>query len=752
MSKNGNFDLSTPLEEYDDRDKFDFDENELDAFNEETFGGGGLESTDEFDWESEHDKLIEIDGQGTGTGKDKNKTLEAFDEEEIDDDELDRHLKELNLNNNHPQAPQVAPNHAEKAKIPISLNNLFATSAQSPAANSTVKQPMPSQCSPVPIAGAGKIRTLEDIENELLQSSPAKPSAQAPPPGSFQPPNLQQQQMELAKLLPFLNMQQQQQHQLQAGNLMEQQASSLSNEATIQPQQQQQQQPQMNQNDINLILLQQQQQLIQRYTINQILTSNVLSPQEKQAILAQMQKNLQANLLQQQILQQRQQIIQIQQHQQQMAVQQEQQSRLLVNEQHQRLQQDQHRHSIHNNANNGFVQNNSNNRGHNNNNNKSFDDNNRSGNNNQRRNQFNGGDKLTGAMTDKEKNWVVNVQMLQLQVDDSYKKDFYYTAWMKKKEKFEQNSNVSQLKTSTVPGLSHINKHDPKNYKPVAFENSLGRVTASNFHHPRALIELSKPSHEDVDDKHKDKNICTILLEIEKIYEVYLDIDEIEHHILQAHEDQRLTLFQERRAKVDKLLTMLCSDNFAHYLFVAKGKRLVGKCLQMFNSTQNKVLLAYLMQYIYVISKNNITVDEIYSQICVAIDQQKFTDLVDIVNQFVKLYSQQPAQVFNIIFLNKFALSFLLKFFSKSELVSQDDYDDEVKTIWSMYLNLILSALYNITQFISTNSATYSNLRLQVHEVYYLNVKVIFEEFQLNRELWLANEQKLKEFFSIAFN
>jgi hypothetical protein len=29
------------LEEYDDRDKFDFDENELDAFNEETFGGGG---------------------------------------------------------------------------------------------------------------------------------------------------------------------------------------------------------------------------------------------------------------------------------------------------------------------------------------------------------------------------------------------------------------------------------------------------------------------------------------------------------------------------------------------------------------------------------------------------------------------------------------------------------------------------------------------------------------------------------------
>ena len=37
------------------------------------------------------------------------------------------------------------------------------------------------------------------------------------------------------------------------------------------------------------------------------------------------------------------------------------------------------------------------------------------------------GDKLIGMMTDKEKNWVVNVQMLQLQIDDPYCYDFYYT-------------------------------------------------------------------------------------------------------------------------------------------------------------------------------------------------------------------------------------------------------------------------------------------------------------------------------------
>jgi DNA topoisomerase 2-associated protein PAT1 len=39
-------------------------------------------------------------------------------------------------------------------------------------------------------------------------------------------------------------------------------------------------------------------------------------------------------------------------------------------------------------------------------------------------------DKLIGMMTDKEKNWVVNVQMLQLQIDDPYTYDYYYTVYM----------------------------------------------------------------------------------------------------------------------------------------------------------------------------------------------------------------------------------------------------------------------------------------------------------------------------------
>ena len=59
------------------------------------------------------------------------------------------------------------------------------------------------------------------------------------------------------------------------------------------------------------------------------------------------------------------------------------------------------------------------------------------------------------------------------------------------------------------------------------------------------------------------------------------------------------------------------------------------------------------MQYIYIISKNNISLDEIYSQISYAIDTQKFNDLVDVVNQFVHLYSRQSNQLYHTIFSNK---------------------------------------------------------------------------------------------------
>ena len=110
---------------------------------------------------------------------------------------------------------------------------------------------------------------------------------------------------------------------------------------------------------------------------------------------------------------------------------------------------------------------------------------------------------------------------------------------MKNKRLTMQNFNSPTMKSTN--SMNQIFKHDPKLYKPskfkeefifnlkqiyfkVTFENSLGKLTTSNFNHPRALITFDKSSHEDIDKQKETKNICTILLEIEKVLQILLKI------------------------------------------------------------------------------------------------------------------------------------------------------------------------------------------------------------------------------------
>ena len=640
-----------------------------------------------------------------------------------------------------------------------------------------------------------KVKTLEEIENELLSSN----QPQTPSQTYFSKPNDQQEssnlisnlqnqtqrmnaqpnqaQLDMLKLFPMLNNSNKNMNnnELDSTNMLLQKQNQILEQMAIHQNQQQfikqqqlfQQQNTMlngaNQRDLqqqkqNMMLMQQQ------LNLNAFLPPNFqsLNQPQKQFVLAQIQRNLQSSIMQQHI-------VQNQQSNLNQLRQEEFGNNIKINTQ--QLDQSKFNNDLNNNQNfnklNNF--NNENNKRINNNNNNNMNRQQQQNTKNDKekknkshgRNNSSNSDKLAGMMTDKEKNWVVNVQMLQLQIDDPYKYDFYYTAWMLKKKQFSlRNTSSSGLKTSVLYQLMNNKQDHPKSYRPLTFENSLGKVTMSNFHHPRALIDLDQRFDEHTDsslvtqltdldfddDKHKEaKNIDTILLEIEKMYQVLLNIDEIEHSILKANDEMRIILFQERRAKVDKLALMLCTENFAHYLFVDKGKRLLGKCIPTFNLAQTKLILGFFIQYVYIIAKNNISLDDIYSTISYAIDTQKFGDLVDIVNQFVHLYSRQTSQLYHSIFSNKFCLTFLLKFVSKSELINQDDFENDTKATWSCFINLVLIGL-SLLKPISTLPE--GGCAWNISEIYPLNLSSILENFDVNTELWKKNEKKLGELFA----
>lgn len=60
----------------------------------------------------------------------------------------------------------------------------------------------------------------------------------------------------------------------------------------------------------------------------------------------------------------------------------------------------------------------------------------------------------------------------------------------------------------------------------------------------------------------------------------------------------------------------------------------------------------------------------------------------------------------------------------------------------SAYINLILNALNTIQQ-----QQQQQQLQLQVYETCNLNVKTLLDEYNIDNNLWIKNETKLKELF-----
>ncbi|CAF0710203.1 unnamed protein product [Brachionus calyciflorus] len=437
---------------------------------------------------------------------------------------------------------------------PLQMISAFQQQQQQQQPSQLPEMPKPHMTKSLPNA-----KTLEEIENELLnQSSSRQNQSQLNQDSNDnrlnqqlliqQQQQQQQQQLELLKMLPLLNMIQNQ---------------SQSN---------------INPNDLqNLIQLQQQKQLLQALALQQQNSQQQQHQQQQQQFLQQQMANNQnqgfsSNLNINNLLPQNFQFMNPQQKQQVIASLAQRNLQLQSTSSQLPLNQDPNTSTNLNNINQNMLSNymeqmkKSNQRIPLGNVNQQYQNElNQANNMKQKNDHLKLGDKLAGMMTDKEKNWVVNVQMMQLQIDDPYAYDFYYTAWMLKKNA-KQNGNLENgsnsmsdnngLKTSVLI-QGNNQKHDPKNYRPLIFENSLGKVTMSNFHHPRALIDINQKSSDNycqqstsqlishIDqitehDEPKDKkNICNILLEIEKMYQVFLTIDEIEHKILKEPEETR---------------------------------------------------------------------------------------------------------------------------------------------------------------------------------------------------------------------
>ncbi|XP_013185465.1 putative leucine-rich repeat-containing protein DDB_G0290503 [Amyelois transitella] len=170
-------------------------------------------------------------------------------------------------------------------------------------------------------------------------------------------------------------------------------------------------------------------------------------------------------------------------------------------------------------------------------------------------------DEYAGLMTQREKQWLLNIQMLQLNTGTPYIHDFYYTVFLERqaskekegiKEAHKANQQNHPFYSGGVKQESHTRerhnsvRHNstsedsaPRTYVPTQFENSLGKLQCGSVTAPRKIIDVelvgergSRPASRastanPAEVPREMKRTKQLLLDIEALYLILLRLEEL---------------------------------------------------------------------------------------------------------------------------------------------------------------------------------------------------------------------------------
>ncbi|XP_006817996.1 protein PAT1 homolog 1-like [Saccoglossus kowalevskii] len=154
-------------------------------------------------------------------------------------------------------------------------------------------------------------------------------------------------------------------------------------------------------------------------------------------------------------------------------------------------------------------------------------------------------DEYANLMTPKEKDWIIKIQMMQLQSNNPYLDDYYYQTFVLRKR--------AEVKKLNNEGIQTVKKDEPKiimppakqsdarQYKPAHFEGTLGTVSVASVNNPRKMIDVKRaPSLQDDDliTSQPLKKRAVVLLSIEKVYSLLLELEDLEKKALALPDDE----------------------------------------------------------------------------------------------------------------------------------------------------------------------------------------------------------------------
>ncbi|XP_074596583.1 protein associated with topo II related - 1 [Brevipalpus obovatus] len=225
---------------------------------------------------------------------------------------------------------------------------------------------------------------------------------------------------------------------------------------------------------------------------------------------------------------------------------------------------------------------------------------------------FSNTDEYANLMTQQDISWLLKIQKRQLDFEDPYKEDFYFTSYCSRQlaaatlAKKLTGVDVKNSPTLIVPERNR-DKNSKEEYKPTNYEGSLGKLQVCNVKCPRKLLDLAvNQSTEVVECRNINRPVTPIgraelnafrrtLLEIERLYLTMLDIDE-EDKRMGALPEEAKKPHQEKREELSlKLFRGIYDERHKRINVkvskVRKGFALIIRSLLVFTENERKVLI-----------------------------------------------------------------------------------------------------------------------------------------------------------------
>ncbi|GFY64162.1 protein PAT1 homolog 1 [Trichonephila inaurata madagascariensis] len=355
-------------------------------------------------------------------------------------------------------------------------------------------------------------------------------------------------------------------------------------------------------------------------------------------------------------------------------------------------------------------------------------------------------DDYAGLMTQKEKEWLKRIQLLQLTSENPYVEDYYFTTQVARRcrKKFTENATKSGGSSGDAPELilPETTKHESRTFVPTQFEGSLGKLQAVSVNFPRKVLDITvtRPLEDDEGKVVTNQSLMRyrrLLLDIEKLYQYLLEIEDEERRILAKPEceggQHRANIAKLTKDIFTGLFNETSEDNFQNIMTIRKGRSLVMRVFKIFNVEQQLQCLVFLFHYLPFVLKKDVNDLILVQHAKMITDTIQTFSLVDLVRLGEALNVDASSESLKIkekgnftnAFKSQFGSSVICSMLMRAENLYSgfDLFETDTQERWKKIILVIVESLCNL-----------SNSSIAVPVIPCMNLLSHFERFAVDKD------------------